>query len=83
MGKANEYKAPAHKSTTVRGSYTSDESSGVGSGTNAIEGFNSDKVMVDSPINNAASVSGNPRGAIGKRSGKKVSSKGNKFDLGC
>jgi hypothetical protein len=30
MGKANEYNAPAHKSSTIRGSYMSDESVYVG-----------------------------------------------------
>lgn len=82
MGKANEYSAPAHKSSTIQGSYMSDESSGVEYGLNERKDFDSE-VSSDFKINNESSVSGNPRAAIDKKAGYKVSNKGHSFDLGC
>lgn len=79
---SNEYKAPEHKSSTVRGSYMSDESSGVEYGLNARKDFDSE-VSSDFKVNNEASVSGNPRACIDKKSGYNVSEKGHSFDLGC
>lgn len=83
MGKhSNEYSAPAHKSSTIRGSYMSDESSGVEYGLNERKDFDSESSS-DFKMNNETSVSGNPRACIDKKTGYSVSSKGNKFDLGC
>ena len=82
MGKrSNEYSAPAHKSSTIRGSYMSDESSGVEYGLNERKDFDSEKSSCFS-INNEASVSENPRACIEPRVGYKVSSKGNSFSIG-
>ena len=82
MGKRNnEYQAPAHKSSTVRGSYMSDESSGVEYGLNDRRDFDSEQSSCFS-INNEASVSENPRAAIEPRSGYSVSSKGHSFTIG-
>ena len=81
MGKANEYSAPAHKSSTIRGSYMSDESAGVEYGLSSRRDFDSEVSSCFS-INNAASVSGNPRAAIEPRSGYNVSEKGHSFSIG-
>jgi hypothetical protein len=82
MGKySGEYKAPAHKASTVRGSYMSDESSGVEYGLSARKDFDSE-MSSDFNVNNETSVSGNPRQAIGKKKSYKVSEKGHSFDLG-
>ena len=83
MGKrSNEYSAPAHKSSTVQGSYMSDESSGVEYGLNERKDFDSE-TSSDFKVNNEASVSENPRACVDKKTGYKVSSKGHSFDLGC
>lgn len=79
---SGEYKAPAHKSSTVRGSYMSDESSGVEYGLNARKDFDSE-TSSDFKVNNETSVSGNPRQAIKPKEGYSVSEKGHSFDLGC
>ncbi|MHC4704030.1 MAG: hypothetical protein ACYTFQ_26010 [Planctomycetota bacterium] len=81
MGKANEYNAPAHKSSTVRGSYMSDESSGVEYGLSARKDFDSE-ASPDVKLNNEASVSGNPRACIKPREGYSVSEKGHSFTIG-
>jgi hypothetical protein len=79
---SGEYKAPAHKSTTVRGSFMSDESSGVESGLSARKDFDSE-MSSDFAVNNAKSKSGNPRQAIKPKQDYSVSSKGHSFDVGC
>lgn len=81
MGLANEYKAPEHKSSTVRGSYMSDESAGVEYGLSSRKDFDSEVSSCFS-INNATSVSGNPRAAIEPRSPYSVSEKGHSFTIG-
>lgn len=78
---SGEYSAPAHKSSTVRGSYMSDESAGVEYGLNARKDFDSE-VSSDFKVNNETSVSGNPRQCIDKKQSYKVSEKGHSFDLG-
>ena len=82
---SGEYKAPAHKSSTVRGSYMSDESSGVEYGLNARKDFDSE-VSSDFKVNNETSVSGNPRQAIKPKDGATfihMSEAAGVFDLGC
>ena len=79
---SNEYQAPAHKSSTVQGSYMSDDPSGVEGGISSRKDFDSE-MSSDFKVNNEASVSGNPRACIDKKQGYSVSEKGNKFDLGC
>jgi hypothetical protein len=80
-GFKGEYNAPAHKSSTVRGSYMSDDSSGVGDGLSARMDMDSESIH-DFEINNQVSESGNPRSCIkGPRGTKSVSSKGNTFDM--
>ena len=81
-GYKGEYSAPAHKSTTVQGSYMSDESAGIEAGLSARKDFDSE-MSSDFKVNNATSKSGNPRQCIKKKEGYSVSSKGHSFDLGC
>ena len=78
-----EYKAPEHKSSTVRGSYMSDESSGVEYGLNDRRDFDSEQSSDFSLTQAPNPISGNPRQAVGKKTGYKVTSKGHSFDLGC
>jgi len=76
-----EYSAPAHKSTTVRGSYMSDESSGVEFGLNERKDFDSE-VSSDFQVTQGVDpISGNPRQAIGKKKSYSVSEKGHSFDI--
>lgn len=77
----NEYQAPAHKSSTVRGSYMSDDPSGVEGGLSMRKDFDSEMSSCLS-INNEASVSENPRAAIEPRKGYSVSEKGHSFTVG-
>lgn len=78
-----EYKAPAHKSTTIRGSYMSDESAGVEYGLSERKDFDSE-VSSDFQITQGVNaISGNPRQAVGKKTSYGVSSKGHSFDIGC
>lgn len=79
---SGEYKAPAHKSTTVQGSYMSDDSAGVEGGLSMRKDFDSE-VSSDLKINQETSKSGNPRQCIKQKEGYSVSSKGHTFDLGC
>ena len=79
--KFSEYAAPGHKSTTVRGSYMSDESSGVEYGLSARMDFDSE-MSSDFKVNNEASMSQNPRQCIKPKVSYSVSSKGHSFDVG-
>lgn len=82
-GFKGEYVAPAHKSSTVRGSFMSDDSVGVKDGLSARKDFDSE-VSSDFKITESTNpVNGNPRQAIGKKTGYDVSEKGHTFDLGC
>jgi hypothetical protein len=82
MGKrSNEYSAPAHKSSTIRGSYMSDDSVGVSDGLSARKDFDSEMSSCVS-MNNEASVSENPRACIEPRKGYSVSEKGHSFTVG-
>lgn len=81
-GYKGDYNAPAHKSSTVRGSFMSDDSAGVEDGLSARKDFDSESSS-DFGINDSVSASGNPRQCISKKKGYGVSSKGHKFDLGC
>ena len=80
-GFKGEYNAPAHKSSTVRGSFTSDDSAGVGDGLSARSDMDSENLH-DFTINNQVSNSGNPRSCIkGPRGTKSVKEKGNTFTM--
>ena len=85
MGKGGgfkgEYNAPAHKSSTVRGSYSRTDSAGVGDGLSARSDMDSENLF-DFTINNQVSNSGNPRSAVkGPRGTKSVKEKGNTFTM--
>ncbi len=81
-GFKGDYNAPAHKSSTVRGSYSGGgDSTGVGDGLSARSDMDSENLH-DMKINNAVNpVNGNPRQNIKPRASKSVSSKGNDFDM--
>ncbi len=80
-GFKGEYVAPAHTASTIRGSFMSDDSVGVGDGLSARAGMDSESLF-DFKINNEVSNSGNPRQAIvGPRGTKSVSEKGHKFTM--
>lgn len=82
-GFKGEYVAPAHKATTIYGSYMSDESAGVKYGLSERKDFDSESSS-DFQITQAINpVNGNPRQSIGLKLGYDVSSKGHTFDLGC
>lgn len=82
-GFKGEYNAPAHSSSTIRGSYMSDESSGVEYGLNERRDFDSE-VSSDFQITEGLNpVNGNVRQAVGKKKSYSVSSKGHSFDIGC
>jgi hypothetical protein len=83
MGKGGykgEYSAPAHKASTVRGSYMSDDSSGVADGLSARSDMDSESLH-DFSMNNEVSNSGNPRSCIEPRGSKSVKEKGHSFDM--
>ena len=78
-GFKGEYSAPAHKASTIRGSYMRDDSTGVGDGLSARSDMDSESLF-DFEINEQVSVSGNPRQAIvGPRGTKSVKEKGHNF----
>lgn len=80
-GFKGEYSAPGHKSSTIRGSYMRDDSSGVGDGLSARSDMDSESIH-DFKINNQKSNSGNPRSCIeGPRGSKSVSEKGHTFTM--
>ena len=82
-GFKGEYSAPAHKSTTIRGSFMSDDPSGVEGGLSSRKDFDSE-VSSDFQVTQGLDpASGNPRQCIGKKKGYDVSSKGHTFDVGC
>lgn len=82
-GFKGEYNAPAHKSTTIRGSYMSDDGSGVKDGLSERKDFDSESSSDFHITQGMDSVSGNPRQCVGKKTGYDVSEKGHSFDLGC
>lgn len=80
-GFKGEYSAPSHSSSTVRGSYMSDDSAGVADGLSARSDMDSESLH-DFEINNQVSNSGNPRSCIvGPRGTKSVSEKGHTFKM--
>ena len=80
-GYKGEYSAPGHKSSTIRGSYMRDDSTGVGDGLSARSDMDSEDIY-DFKVNNQTSNSGNPRSAIiGPRGSKSVSEKGHDFKI--
>jgi hypothetical protein len=80
---SGEYVAPAHKSSTIRGSFMSDESVGVEYGLSERKDFDSE-VSSDFHIHEGVNaISGNPRQSIGKKTSYGVSSKGHSFDVGA
>jgi hypothetical protein len=79
-GYKGEYNAPAHKASTVQGSYMSDDSTGVSDGLSARMDMDSENLH-DFKVNNETSVSGNPRQSIKPRGSKSVKEKGHSFDM--
>ena len=84
-GESGGYKAPEHKSSTLRGSFMDDgDSAGVSSGLSALSGFDSESAYVGEKVSEARNpLTGNPLGRTTENpieSGS-VSSKGWKFDL--
>jgi len=79
-GFKGEYSAPAHKASTIRGSYMSDDSAGVSDGLSARSDMDSESLH-DFSINNETSNSGNPRSSIEPRDSKSVKEKGHSFDM--
>lgn len=79
-GYKGEYSAPGHKASTIRGSFMSDDSSGVEDGLSARSDMDSESLH-DFSVNNAVSNSGNPRSCIKPRGSKSVSEKGHSFDM--
>ncbi len=82
-GFKGDYKAPGHKSSTVRGSYSGGgDSAGVGDGLSARSDMDSESLH-DFSVNNAVNpVNGNVRQNIkGPRGTKSVKSKGNSFTM--
>ena len=79
-GYKGEYNAPAHKASTVRGSYMSDDSVGVQDGLSARSDMDSESLH-DFSVNNATSNSGNPRSCIEPRGSKSVKEKGHTFNM--
>ena len=82
MEKFSEYSAPAHKSTTVHGSYTGEETAGIEGGLSSRKNFDSE-MSSDFKVNNGTSKSGNPRQIVKPKESYSVSSKGNSFDVGA
>ena len=80
-GFKGEYSAPQHKASTIRGSYMSDDSAGVGDGLSARADMDSENLH-DVSMNNETSVSGNPRSCIEPRGSKSVQEKGHSVDMG-
>lgn len=76
-----EYMAPKHKTSTIRGSYFSDDSVGVG------DGLSERKDMDSNYLNNvkynavANPVSGNPRQVSKPYRSTSISSKGHKMEI--
>lgn len=82
-GFTGEYSAPAHKASTIQGSYMSDDSAGVEDGLSARKDFDSETSSDFNVTQNVNPANGNPRQCVGKKTGYNVSSKGHSFDLGC
>lgn len=78
-----EYKAPAHSSTTIRGSYMSDEDAGVADGLSSRKDFDSEMSSDFQITEGMDPLSGNPRQCVGKKKSYSVSEKGHSFDVGC
>ena len=80
-GYKGEYSAPKHKSSTVRGSFTSDDSAGVEDGLSARSDMDSN-FLYNVKYNNAVNpVNGNPRQVPKPYVSKSVSEKGHDFKI--
>ena len=79
-GFKGEYSAPKHTASTIRGSFMSDDSVGVGDGLSARSDMDSESLH-DFSVNNEMSKSGNPRQSIKPRGSKSVKEKGHSFDM--
>jgi len=80
-GYKGEYYAPEHKSSTVRGSYTSDDSAGVEDGLSARADLDSemlDNVKYNNTVN---PVNGNVRQVAKPYASKSVTEKGHKMEI--
>lgn len=81
---AYDYKAPEHKSSTVRGSYMNDgDSVGVGTGLSSLEGFDSESAGAPDVQGQKSGLTGNTTGRIRRNptGGGSVSEKGNSFEF--
>jgi hypothetical protein len=79
-GYKGEYSAPKHSSSTVRGCYWgSDVSSGVSDGLSMRKDLESESQAFD--MNNATSVSGNPRQCVKPYESSEAKEKGNTFKI--
>ena len=80
-GSTGEYMAPGHKTSTVRGSYFSDDSAGVGDGLSARKDMDSN-YLNNVKYNTAADpVSGNPRQVPKPYRSTSISEKGHSFNI--
>lgn len=80
-GYTGEYKAPAHKSSTVRGSFMSDESAGVKDGLSERMDCDSESISNFSINNTVDPISGNPRQSIEPRTSTSAKEKGHSFEI--
>ena len=81
-GYKGEYKAPASKSSTVRGSYMGDgDSAGVGSGLSARSDLDSENLANVKYNNTVDPVNGNPRQVPKPYASTSVTEKGNKMEI--
>lgn len=80
-GYKGEYNAPKHKSSTIRGSYMSDDSVGVEDGLSARSDFDSNSLASVSYNNEVNPVSGNPRQVPKPYVSQSVSEKGHNFNV--
>ena len=80
-GYTGEYMAPNHKTSTVRGSYFSDDSAGVEDGLSSRKDFDSNYLNNVKYNNVADPVSGNPRQVPKPYVSRSVSEKGHKMEI--
>lgn len=80
-GYTGEYSAGAHKSSTVRGSYMSDDSKGVEDGLSARMDMDSERLHNVMYNNTVDPISGNPRQVPEPYASKSVTEKGHTFKI--
>lgn len=81
-GYKGNYKAPAHKASTVRGSFMGDgDSAGVQDGLSMRSDLDSENLHNFKINDTVDPISGNPRQAIKPRASKSVKEKGHTFEI--